>query len=336
MSQNFLIRKSATPSDAARNPLLQNISVAAFQSPEEFIARQWFPTIPSETETGKYYEIDTNSIAQNKAVARAPGDEAAEGSWDLAQREFGCAQYGYREKVPEELIVATGAAAKADVTAQMSVDEVMLINEEVRIAALGFKTGVWNRDMAGAASNVPNTSYIYWSTPTTSTPVDDVLSERISMKLAGKRYPNTLILGVNVEKVLLRHASIIGLLNNGQTPGGAAMASLQDLAKLFKVDRVLTPSAVYNTDLDPTTPSNSFIFNANSAWLGYVNPAPAIRTPSAGYRFTYAGLAGNAMGVRSWKYWDQPKRSWYVEGAVDDTFKIVATKQGMFFDNIVQ
>jgi hypothetical protein len=325
-----------TPSDAARNPLLENISVAAFQAPGDFIARQWFPTIPSETQTGRFYEIDTNSIGKNKAGARAPGAEADEGQWDLAQREFGTSQFGYREKIPEELIQETGAAAKADVVSQMAVDEVMLINEEVRIAAAAFKTGVWARDMAGAGSNVTDVSYIYWSTASTSKPVKNVLDERLRQKRIGKRWANTMIIGAEVEPILLEHADIIGRLNNGQTPGGAAQATLADLAKLFKVDRVLVAGAVYNTDLDPTTPNNQFILNSKSVWLGYVNPTPAVRMPSAGYRFTWAGIAGNDMGVRSWKYWDQAKRSFYVEGAVDDAFKIVSTNNGTFFDNIIE
>lgn len=325
----------ATPSDAARNPLLENISVAAFQDTGEFIARQWFPTIPSETQTGRYYEIDTNTVGQNKAGERAPGAEADEGSWDLAQREFGTTQYGYREKLPEELIKEMGGA-NADVVSQMAVDEVMLINEEIRVANAAFKTGVWARDMAGASSNVADTSYIYWSTASTSHPVANVLTERLRQRKVGKRFPNTMIIGAEVEPILLEHAEIIGKLNNGQTPGGAAQASLSDLAKIFKVDRVLVASAVYNTDLDPTTPSNSFIFDSKSVWLGFVNPRPAVRMPSAGYRFTWAGLAGNPMGVRSWKYWDQGKRSFYVEGAVDDVFKIVSANNGTFFSGIVE
>lgn len=334
MDPNLLIRKGATPSDAYRNQLLENVSIASFQDPVDFIANQVFPTIPGDT-TGKYYEIDTDSIAQDKAALRAPGTEAEEGVWNLDQKEYGCKQYGYREKIPEELLISTEAAAKADVVSQQSVDEVMLINAEVRWASAFFKTGVWARDMAGAASNVTDVSYIYWSTYNTSKPVSNILAESIKMKLRGKRRPNTLVLGAEVEPYLLEHPDIIGKLNNGQTPGGAAMASRADLAKIFKVQRILVAEAVYNTSKSATA-SNSFILNSKSAWLGYVNPAPQVRQPSAGYRFADQKISGNAMGVRSWKYWDQPKRSWYIEGAVDDTYKLVSAAHGTFFDGIVQ
>jgi hypothetical protein len=338
---NGLIRKGAVPSDAYRNALLENVSIASFQTGDVgddeqggFVANLVFPTIAGDT-TGKYYEIDTDSIAQDKAAERAPGTESEEGTWDLSQKEFGCRQYGYKEKIPEEMLKSTQSAAKADVVSQRSVDEVMLINSEVRFASAYWKTGVWFRDLAGAGSDVADVSYIYWSTYATSKPVKNILAERLKMKLAGKRKPNTLVLGAEVEPYLLEHPDIIGKLNNGQTPGGAAMASLQDLAKVFKVKRVIVADAVYNTSKS-ATPSNSFILSSKSAWLGYVNPTPTIMKPSAGYRFADRQISGNDMGVRSWKYWWQPNRSWYVEGAVDEDFKLVSKKHGIFFDGIVQ
>lgn len=329
-----LIRKGATPSDAARNPLLDNVSIAAFQDESEFIARVVAPTIPGET-VGKYYVIDTDGIARNKAGERAPGTESAEGMWDLSQAEYGCKQIGYKEVLPEELIKTTGSAAAAENVTAASVAEVMLINSEVRFVSEFMGTGKWARDMAGAASNVADTSYIYWSTVSTSKPVANVLTERNKMKLRGKRYPNVMIIGADVEPYLLEHADIVGKLNNGQTPGGAAMASLADLAKVFKVDKVLTASAVYNTSKSSTA-SNSFIFPSKSVWMGYVNPNPAVRMPSALYRFADQQISGNAMGIRNWSYYDQPRRSQIVESAVDDCYKLVTAALGTWFDNIVQ
>jgi len=329
---NALIRKGATPSDAARNPLLDNVSIATFQDESEFIMNAIAPTIAGET-TGRYYEIDTDGIARDKAEVRAPGTESAEGMWDLVQREYGCKQVGYKEVLPEELMKTMGPAA-ANVTAK-SVAEVIRINTEVRGVTAYMSTGKWARDIAGDASNVTDVSFIYWSTTSTSKPVAQVLRERLLMKLRGKRFPNVMVLGAEVEPILLEHADIIGKLNNGQTPGQAAMASLQDLAKIFKVDKVLVASAVYNTSKS-TTASNNFIFPSKSVWMGYVNPHPQVMQPSALYRFTDKMISGNDQGVRNWEYWDQPRRSQIVEAAVDDEFKLVAAKQGVWFDNIIQ
>ena len=42
------------------------------------------------------------------------------------------------------------------------------------------------------------------------------------------------------------------------------------------------------------------------------------------------------MGVRSWRYWNQDIRSFYVEGALDDCYKLVSANLGTFFDGIIQ
>lgn len=333
MNRQSLVRKAATPADMYRNPVLENISNAAFQDPGDFVARAVFPTIAGPT-SGTYFEINTDTIAMNKAAKRAPGTKAAEGTWDISKKTFTCEQLGYREKIPEELLAQGNQAARADAVATKSVAEVMLIASEVFWAANFFATGKWGRDMAGAAGTVADVSYKYWSTAG-STPIEDFLAERTRMKQKGKRFPNTLILGKNVEDTLLTHAEIVGRVNAGQTPGQAADPTLNDLAKFFKVDRVLVASAVYNSANEGQAASNGFILDPKSAWLGYVAPQPAIMEPSAGYRFADEDVSGNAMGVRNWKYWEQDIRSYYVEGAVDDTYKLVATNLGTFLSGIV-
>lgn len=320
-----LVRKDATPSDAHRTPLLDNFSIAFFQEEEGFIARQVFPTIGGES-TGKYYKITTPKT--NEAKLRAPGTEAEEGAWDLEQLEYGCKQYGYKEKIPEELISATGPSAKADEVSTRSVAEVLAINEETRFVDTYMKTGVWSRDVAGAAADAAAT-YIYWSTSATSKPVKNILTERLGIKQRSRRFPNVLVLGAELEPILLEHPDIIGKLNNGQTPGGPAMASLADLAKVFRVEKVIVASAVAGAD-------DAFIFPSKSAWLGFANPTPSKMTPSAGYRFTDQDLAGNSDGIRNWRYWDQPRRSWFIETAVDDEFKVVSTECGVWLGNMIQ
>jgi hypothetical protein len=331
--RNQFIRKAATPGDAYRNPVLDNISTLALQDPSEFIARAVFPTIPGPT-AGQYYEIDTDSIAQNKAAKRAPGTTAAEGTWNLSKSSYVCEQLGYREKITEEMLAATGVAARADQVATGSVAEVMMIASEVTWAADFFVTGKWGRDMAGASSSVADTSYKYWSS-SGSTPISDFLFERKRMRRFGKRFPNTLVLGADVESSLLTHADIIARVNAGQTPGAGADPTLNDLAKFFKVDRVLVANAAYNTAAEGKAATNEFILDSKSAWLGYVNPTPGIMSPSAGYRFADQEVSGNAMGVRNWKYWEQHKRSWYIESALDDVYKLVSTSLGTFLGGIV-
>jgi hypothetical protein len=328
------IAKGAAPSDVYRNPVLEDVSYAAFQDPSMFVSRAVFPTIPSDDEQFKYYEFNMDTIGQDKARLRAPGTETEEGVFDITTRTVLCEQYGYKEKVPEELAASAGDAANAEEAAANSVAEVLLINAERRFATNFFVTGKWARDMVGQAT-ADATHYIFWNSAT-STPIDDVYTERGKILLAGKRLPNTMILGYTVAQRLMTNAQIINRINNGTRPGKIAMASLEDLAVLFGVERVLIAQGVYNSAAEGATATPAFCLDDKSAWLGYVNPRPSRMSPSAGYRGAWRKIAGNDMGVRTWRYFWMPKHSTYVESIVNDVFVMVNNKLGTFFSAIVQ
>jgi len=328
------LAKGAAPSDVYRNPVLEDVSYAAFQDPSMFVARAVFPTIPSDDEQFKYYTFNMDTIGQDKARLRAPGTETEEGVWDATTATVLCEQYGYKEKVPEELERSAGAAADAETAATLSVAEVMLINAERRFATNFFVTGKWARDMVGQAT-ADATHYVFWNN-SASTPIDDVYTERGKILLAGKRIPNTMILGYTVAQRLLTNPQVMNRLVNGARPGQIAMATLEDLAKLFGVDRVLIAQGVYNSAAEGATATPAFCLDDKSAWLGYVAPRPARMTPSAGYRGTWRGIAGNDQGVRTWSYFWMPKHSTYVESIVNDVFVMVNNKLGTFFSAIVQ
>lgn len=330
----IIVGKAATPSDVYRNPVLDNVSIAAFQDPKDFVATTVFPTVPVDDEAFKYYVFDMDSIAQDKMRARAPGTEAEEGVWNVTETPGLCGQFGYKEKIPEELLMSAGDAANIDTAAANSIAEVGLINGDRRFATNYFATGKWGRDMLGQAT-ADSTHYVFWNN-SAATPIDDIQAEALLMKLSGKRKPNTLVLGALVKKILVNHPTIIGRLNNGQTPGGLAQATLADLAKAFEVDRVIVAEGVYNSAKENATASNAFILDSKSALLCYVAPNPSRMTPSAGYRFAWRKIAGNDMGLRTWRYWDQPRRSWFVEQAVNDAYLQTAAKLGTFFSAIIQ
>lgn len=332
----FQVRKGAVPSDVYRNPVLENVSIAAFQDANDFVARQVFPTVPCADQAVQYYEFDMNTVAQDKARARAPGAPAEEGAWSVTKKPVIMGQFGYREKLPEELSTSFAASADAETASAMAVAEVLNISEEVRFATSFFTTSVWDHDNVGASTASTN-QYVFWNN-SASTPITDILAERIRLKLTGKRWPNTLVLGANVVPALLTNPQIVARVLNGARPSGTQAADVQlaDLAQLFKVERVIQAGAVYNTANEGPTPTGSFILNGKSAWLGYVNPNPSRMQPSAGYRFTWQGISGNSEGIRNWRYWDQSVRSYWIEGAIDDVFQLVGKQMGAFFSGIVQ
>lgn len=328
-----------TPADADRNHFLDRFAVGAFSTGSAgegsggFLARSLFPVIPSDDETGKYFEIDLDDTRRDTFKPRAPGSEIETGNWRMSTKTFATKQYAYGEGLPEEFTAKNSPTLNVEETATMVAAERALISQEVRFGSAYWKTGVWGTDRAGAAT-ASSTEFVYWNRPA-ATPIEDGATVNRTLKLKGGRRANTLALGADVVDYLLNHPTLIGRLNNGQT-NGMAEASLGDIAKAFKVKRVLVADGVMNSGLENGTASVDFILDRKSAWMGYVDPNPNKYTATAGVTFTWRGIAGNDQGVRMFRRWDPSRRRWVIEMLHDDDFAVVSANVGCFFDGIVE
>jgi hypothetical protein len=330
-----------SPSELNRNRFLENFSVAAFQTgdngdgAEGFVARQVFPILPVDEDAGKYHEVNMDDMMRDEANERAPGTRVPHADFKVTDASYITKQYTVGQKLPEETDRKSYPALPVLEAATKVANERALISQEVRFKGAAFNTGIWTRNIAGAATTVADTSYVYWNR-TGSKPIDDVSNERLIMKPAGFREPNTVVLGAIAAERVLLNEQIINRLNNGQTPGGPAEASLADLAKLWKVKRVIVAKAVYNSAKEKATPSKNYILDPKSAWVGYVAPKMSKFTTTAGTTITYRGLSGNDEGIRVYRRWSDDYRSWLIEVFHDDCFKVVDADLGVFLPGIVE
>lgn len=335
------VQKGFVPSDVSRNAILENVSIQAFQDMEGFISRKVAPTIGVADQAFRYMELDDGTVSQNKATARAPGTPSEEGSFNMVLKSGLTEQFSYKEKLPEELVTTVNGISnqpRLEATSAKSVAEVLAISDEVRWANAFWKTGVWGRDLVGNASGNGGTTgsptYTFWNA-VGSNPIGNILAERNAGLLSSRRSANTLVLGANVLPGLLTNAQIVARVLNGQRPGSAADVGEEDIARLLKVKNVWVSTAIMNTAKEGPAPTNQFILDPNSAWLGYVAEDPEVNQTSAMYRFTWEGLAGNKDGIRDFKWFDMNVHSTWIEGILDDTFKLISAKCGTFFSNIV-
>jgi len=336
-----------SPSELNRNPFLENFSVGAFTSGSVpgsggYLARALMPVLPVEDDAGKYHIVNMDDIMRDEMTRRQPGTPVPMSDFKFGSDTYLTEQWSGGVPLTEELLAKDYNAIGLDEAAMAIVNERGLINQEIRFKNTFWKTGVWGRDMVGGGSSVADVSYKYWSSSST-TPIDDILAEGELMKVRGWRYPNVLALGAKTARKLTTNDQILARLNNGQTPGGPAQASLADLGRLFtpaipgiEPVRVIVAGASYNSAVQGATASKGFILDDDSAWLGYVAPKATKLTLTAGVTITYRKLAGNDQGVRVYKRWDDNIRSYKVELFRDDVQKIVSSNLGTFFDAIVQ
>lgn len=330
-----------SPSELNRNRYLENFSTAAFSSGDNgdgasgFLARTLPSLLPVEDDAGKYHEIDMDDVMRDEMKERSPGSKIETVDWKVGDASYITKQYAIGQKLPEEYNVKSYGALDVEEAANAIANERAMVSMEVRFKSAFWGTGKGWRDLGGATSTVADTSYIYWNR-STGKPIDNIGAERLRMKRYGWRRANTLALGAEAAEALLTTDQIIGRLNNGQTPGGPAEASLADLAKLFKVQRVLVADAVYNSAKQGATASKNFVLDSKSAWLGYIAPRMTKYTLTAFATITWRKLAGNDQGVRVYRRWSDEYRSWIVEVIHDDVQKQVSAALGTFFDNIVE
>lgn len=336
-----------SPSELNRNPFLENFSVGAFTSGSVpgsggYLARAIMPVLPVEDDAGKYHIVNMDDIMRDEMTVRQPGTPVPMSDFKFSTDTYLTQQWSTGVPLTEELLAKDYAALGLEQAAMDIANERGLINQEIQFKNSFWKTGVWARDMVGAGSSVADTSYKYWSSSST-TPIDDILAEGELMKVRGWRYPNVLALGAKTARKLTTNDQILARLNNGQTPGGPAQASLADLGRLFtpaipgaEPVKVIVAGASYNSAAQGATASKGFILDDDCAWLGYVASTVTKLTLTAGVTITYRKLAGNPQGVRVYRRWDDNVRAWKIELFRDDVQKAVSTALGTFFSNIVQ
>ena len=184
------------------------------------------------------------------------------------------------------------------------------------------------------ASGPTGHQVLQWS-DANANPIEDVRkAKRIVLQSTGFE-PNKLVLGREVYDALLDHPDIIDRIKYGQTPGNAAVANKETLARLFEVDTIEVMNAIENTAKEGQAAAHAFI-GGKKALLAYAAPTPGLMTPSAGYTFSWNGYMGaGAEGNRIKRFRMEPLSSDRVEIEMAWATKVVAADLGFFWNSIV-
>jgi hypothetical protein len=311
---------------------LTNMSVAYLQDATNYVADKVFPIVPVKRQADLYYIYNTGDFLRDEAQARGAISESAGGDYDLSTGTYYCKKYAFHKDVSPEERVNYDEPLDADKDAQIFVSQKMLIRREMEWASKFFKSGVWSKEIAGAAA-VDTGKVVYWNDDD-STPIQDITNEAVAMAAKTGFRPNTLVLSPHVFNALKNHYDVLDRVKYTET--GIVTTSL--LASLFEVDKVYVAWAVVNEGAKGASDNVGFIMGKN-ALLCYSNPNPSLRTPSAGYIFAWTGLMGaGAYGNRIVRL---PMDLLglgveRIEGEIAFDAKKVSDDLGVFFKDIVE
>lgn len=311
---------------------LTNMSVAYLQDATNYVADKVFPIVPVKRQADLYYIYNTGDFLRDEAQARGAISESAGGDYDLSTDTYYCKKYAFHKDVSPEERVNYDEPLDADKDAQIFVSQKMLIRREMEWASKFFKSGVWSKEISGAAA-VSTGKVVYWNDDA-STPIQDITNEAVAMAAKTGFRPNTLVLSPHVFNALKNHYDVLDRVKYTET--GIVTTSL--LASLFEVDKVYVAWAVVNAGAKGASDDVGFIMGKN-ALLCYSNPNPSLRTPSAGYIFAWTGLMGaGAYGNRIVRL---PMDLLglgveRIEGEIAFDAKKVSDDLGVFFKDIVE
>lgn len=330
-----------TISDVHVDRPLTNIAVAYTQDDADFVASKVFPAIPVNNKSDSYFIYNRGDFFRNVMQKRAPGTPAAGGGYKLTTATYTATVWAVKKIIDDQTRSNSDAPLQPDRDATAWLTQQALLNREVSWATAYFGTGIWGNEVAGIASGPNASQVVHWSA-SSSTPIANVLAAQKVIKKATGKWPNTLVLGADTYFSLLTNAEIIDRLKYGAVTGGPVTVDTADLAKIFKVNRVLVMSGIQTTSVEDnvansdTTPDTFDFVGGKHALLCYSAPAPSILEASAGYTFNWTGLTGsNVNGMRIKKFRWEIDAADHLEIEQAYAFGLVGQYLGYFFKDVV-
>lgn len=277
------------------NRPLQNISIAYLQDAEDFVASKVFPNIPVQKQSDLYFSYTQADWKRTGAEVRATGAESAGGGFTVnPNNQYYCKKYAYHQDISDDDRSNQDDPLDLEADSALFVTRNLILRQELDFFNRYFQTGIW-QGYAPSGTAIDFTPSVTWD-QANSNPAKDVADLIAAIKGKTGFAPNTLTLTYDLYQRLKNHPMTLDRVKyTSEAVGENIGAAL--LAAMFDVKRVLIASAVYDPSQKGTTPTPGFI-GKNKFLLTHSADKPGLRTPSAGYTFSWKGLAGNAEGLR--------------------------------------
>lgn len=329
-----------TLSDLHVDAPLTNLSILFSNETTNTVHEKVFPVVPVTKRSDKFFTYDVNSFFRSEAKARAPGAEIAIGGWDISTDTYFCERDGLGHDISDpERANADPAVSNLDADTTRYLTEQMSLKAETDWVSTFFTTGVWigassTSDMTGgAAPATTDANFLFWD-DVASTPIEDIRGEMTAIAKRTGRKPNKLVLGMEVWTALADHPDILDRIK--YTEKGVVTEDL--LASLLGLQQVLVGSMVSSSNVEGSTGGTMSFVAGKNALLAHVASSPGLRTPSAGYTFSWTGMPGapqGGAGARIKRYRLERNESDRIEAEHWKDYKVIGSSLGAFFSAAV-
>jgi len=285
------------------------------------IGRQLLPELRVAKQSDKYYIFGKEAWAPTDDV-RAPGGEAHElPGIAVSTDTYFCTEHAQQTPVADEEVQNADSplAPRVDAT-QYTVDKIEMTRE------IAYKT------LLATSANYSHkiTPSGKWDDFTNGDPIADVRLGMKTIKAHIFRPPNVLFLPDQVIDSIIDHPDFLDRIKYTQF----GMTTEDVLARIFRVERVISPLSGYDTAREGQAESLDYIW-PDCAILMYVTPTPAMKSPTFGYTFCwpYDNAGGALRPVERWR--EERRVSDVVRVRFRYDFKVTNWDAAYFFNDVL-
>ena len=313
------------PGDVHVNKLLSNVGVRYANT--DYIADRAAPIVDVVNETDYYANWPADVWFRNEVAMRAEGTAAAQVSLNVTlTNTYQCIEYALRTPITDRVRRNMDSQLQLQARLTELLAQKIMIGREARVATLVNTSGNWDNSTTLTGGD-------QWSNAAQSDPVGDLDTAIAAVNDAAPGAPSdTFIFGEESWRTFRRHPSIIALIFGGGFQG-SLIVTPELVARAFEIRQVLVGKAML---IDPTTAVGAEKITdyatktkiwGDYCWVGHVNPAPSIMTPTAMHQFR------QFSETRAW-FNDETKSDW-IEMAESIDEKVIASPTGYLISDTV-
>lgn len=294
-----------------------------------FVGLQIMPVFEAATKSGQFSKRTLAQILQSGNTARGQRGAYGRGEQKFGTDNFTTTEQGWEEAIDDNEREVYRDWIDAEMAATQACFDVVLRNQEIRIADALFDTGTFT----GAMTNAVTTE---WSTAASATPIADINVAKKAIWARTGIWPDTLVFNYHVFLNVRACDEVIQRVQS-QGAGSSTLATNINtamLASAFDLKRVVVCGAPKNTANESSaTATISNIWSSEYAMLTKTADTGNLREPCIGRTFHW-GQDGSELGGHIETYRDEPVRADIVRVRHQVGEKILYPELGQLLSNI--
>ena len=297
---------------------LNNVSVGYVN--DDYFAEKLLPVTPVQKQSGRYWVFGKEKFHRYETIRHAKSEAREIAPWSLSNNAYFCDDHSLKDAISDEE-KSNADNTDLEINTVENLTDAILLDLEIRAMNL----------LMGPSSSVPGVTLSgtsQWSDYINSDPIAAVEAQKVSIKQAIAKTPNTLAVSFPVYSVLRQHPKIIDRFKYTQV----GILQADHLKSAFDVDNFWVLGAEYDIANEGQSPSLTWVWGKN-ALLAYVPTAPQRLQPALGYAFRWLFGAPDLQGTMTKRYRVESKAADVIEVHRYDDIQVVAPQAGFAFLN---